>query len=402
MKRAFKFRFYPTPGQASELNRTFGCVRLVWNKALAERHTLYATEKKSITYAQMGRNLTGWKQTDELRFLTEVSSVPLQQTLRHQQVAFNNFFNKTTRYPRFKNRNGRQSAEYTRNGFRWKNNQLFLAKMSEPLDLRLSRQVPEGQPTTITVSRDAVGRWYVSMLFDPDIEPLAGTGAAVGIDLGLKSFAVTSDGDSIDHPNLFRKKEKRLARYQRILARKKKGSANRVKAKKKVAKTHASVADARRDFLHKASTDIVRQYDVIAVEDLAVKNMVRNRSLAKSISDSGWGKFCSMLAYKADWYGKRFVVVDRFYPSSKTCSECGHLLKDLSLGTRRWTCPACRTLHDRDVNAAKNILAEGLSVAGLVPREASGAGVRHSGSPPMLSAVNEETRDREVLGIPRL
>lgn len=386
MKRAFKFRFYPTPGQASELNRTFGCVRLVWNKALAERHTLYATEKKSITYAQMGRNLTGWKQTDELRFLTEVSSVPLQQTLRHQQVAFNNFFNKTTRYPRFKNRNGRQSAEYTRNGFRWKNNQLFLAKMSEPLDLRLSRQVPEGQPTTITVSRDAVGRWYVSMLFDPDIEPLAGTGAAVGIDLGLKSFAVTSDGDSIDHPNLFRKKEKRLARYQRILARKKKGSANQVKAKKKVAKQHVRTADARRDFLHKTSTEIVRTYDVIVVEDLAVKNMIRNHSLAKSISDSGWGEFRQFLAYKAEWYGKRLVVIDRFTPTSKVCSECGHLLAHLSLGTRQWSCPSCGTLHDRDINAAKNILAAGLAV------EACGAGVRHSGSPPMLSAANQEPK----------
>lgn len=390
VKRAFKFRFYPTPEQASELNRTFGCVRKVWNKALVERHTLYATEKKSITYAQMGRNLTAWKQTDELGFLREVSSVPLQQTLRHQQVAFNNFFNKTARYPRFKNRNGKQSAEYTTNGFRWRNGELFLAKLKEPLDLRLSRPVPEGSPSTVTVSRDTAGRWHVSMLFDDTVEPMPETERSVGIDLGLKSFLVTSDGERIDHPQFLRKKEQRLARYQRILARKRKGSANRVKAKKKVARTHAVIADARRDFLHKTSTDIVRRYDVVVVEDLAVKNMVRNRSLAKSVSDSGWGEFRSMLAYKAEWYGKTFVVVDRFYPSSKTCSTCGHLLKDLSLGTRGWTCPDCRTLHDRDVNAAKNILAEGLSVAGLAPREASGAGVRHTGSPPMRPAVNEE------------
>jgi putative transposase len=400
VKRSFKFRFYPTPEQASELNRTFGCIRMVWNKALAERHSLYATEKKSITYAQMGRNLTAWKQTEELGFLREVSSVPLQQTLRHQQVAFNRFFAKQNRYPRFKNRNRKQSAEYTRNGFRWKNEKLFLAKMSEPLDLRLSRPVPEGEPTIITVSRDMVGRWHVSMMFDDTVEPLPKTGAAVGIDLGLKDFLVTSDGERINHPQYLRKKEQRLARYQRMMARKVKGSTNRVKAKKRVAKTHAAIADSRKDFLHKVSTDIVRKYDVIAVEDLAVKNMVKNRSLAKSISDSGWGEFRSMLEYKADWYGKRFVIVDRFYPSSKTCFACGHLLKDLSLRTRRWTCPGCRTLHDRDVNAAKNILAEGLSVTGFTPREACGAGVSHLESPPMLSAVKQETVDREVLGIP--
>jgi putative transposase len=390
VKRAFKFRFYPTSEQAIEANRTFGCVRKVWNKALAERHALYSTEKKSITYAAMGRNLTAWKQTDELGFLREVSSVPLQQTLRHQQVAFNNFFNKTAHYPRFKNRNGRQSAEYTRNGFRWKNGQLFLAKMTEPLDLRLSRPVPEGEPTTITISRDPLGRWYVSMLFDDEIEPLLDTGAVVGIDLGLKSLLVTSDGESIDHPQFLRKKEKRLARYQRIMARRVKGSTRRLKTKRRVAKTHAAIADSRRNFLHEESTKIVRRYDVIAVEDLSVKNMVKNRRLSKSISDSGWGEFRSMLAYKAEWYGKKFVVVDRFYPSSKTCSDCGHLLKELSLGTRRWACPSCGTLHDRDINAAKNIIAEGLSVLGLTPKEARGADVRHMGTPPVLSAVKRE------------
>jgi putative transposase len=246
--------------------------------------------------------------------------------------------------------------------------------------------VPDGSPSTVTVSRDAAGRWFVSMLFEDAVEPLPATGAVVGIDLGLKHFAVTSDGDKIDHPALLRKKEKRLARYQRQMARKAKGSANRDKARRKVAKQHARTADARRDFLHRTSTEIVRTYDVIVVEDLAVKNMVRNRSLAKSISDSGWGEFRQFLTYKAEWYGKRVVVIDRFTPTSKVCSECGHLLAYLSLGTRHWTCPGCGTLHDRDINAAKNILAAGLAV------EACGAGVRHSGSPPMLSAVNQEPK----------
>lgn len=386
MKRAYKFRFYPTQEQSSALGRTMGCARYVWNWALAERTRAYRMEGRSVGYHDLSAQLTALKKTPDAAFLAEVSSVPLQQALRHQQTAFTNFFAKRSRYPRFKSRRGRQSIEYTSSAFRWRDGRLHLAKMSAPLDIRMSRDVPEGAPSTVTVSRDAAGRWFVSMLFEDTTESLPATGAAVGIDLGLRHFAVTSDGDKIDHPNLFRKKEKRLARYQRILARKKKGSANQVKAKKKVAKQHVRTADARRDFLHKTSTEIVRTYDVIVVEDLAVKNMIRNHSLAKSISDSGWGEFRQFLAYKAEWYGKRLVVIDRFTPTSKVCSECGHLLAHLSLGTRQWSCPSCGTLHDRDINAAKNILAAGLAV------EACGAGVRHSGSPPMLSAANQEPK----------
>ena len=388
MKRAYKFRFYPTSEQASELNRTFGCARLVWNKALAHRHAVYTTEKKSISYVQMDKVLNNeWKKSDDLAFLREVSSVPLQQTLRHQQAAFNNFFAKRARYPRFKSRHGRQSIEYTRNGFRW-DGTLRLAKIAAPLDLRLSRPTPDGQPSTVTVSRDAANRWHVSMLFDDTVEPLPLTRAVVGLDLGLKSFLVTSDGDSIDPPQFLRRKEARLARYQRRMARCRKGSRNRDKARIRVARNHARVADARRDFLHKISTDIVRAYDVIAVEDLHVNSMVRNHCLAKSISDSGWGEFRSMLTYKVDWYGKRLVVVDRFYPSSKTCSSCGYLLPSLNLGTRQWTCPACGTRHDRDINAAKNILAAGLAVA--LRGEACGADVSLQGSSLQRSAVSQE------------
>lgn len=367
------------------LGRTMGCARYVWNWALAERTRAHRMEGRSVGYHDLSSQLTALKKTPEAAFLSEVSSVPLQQTLRHQQTAFTNFFAKRARYPRFKSRRGRQSIEYTTSAFRWRDGRLHLAKMTAALDIRMSREVPAGSPSTVTVSRDTAGRWFVSMLFDDTVAELPVTGAVVGIDLGLKHFAVTSDGDKIDHPRLLRSKEQRLARYQRAMARKQKGSANRDKARRKVAKAHAQVSDARRDFLHKTSTDIVRTYDVIVVEDLAVKNMVRNRSLAKSISDSGWGEFRQFLAYKAEWYGKRFVVIDRFQPTSKVCSDCGHLLAHLNLGTRSWTCPGCGTLHDRDINAAKNILAAGLAV------KACGAGVRHSGSPPMLSAVNQES-----------
>lgn len=396
MKRAYRYRFYPTPQQASELNRTLGCVRFVWNWALAERTKRYRIGGESVGYHQLSAELTALKQAESTGFLTEVSSVPLQQCLRHQQAAFGNFFAKRARYPRFKSRNGHQSMEYTSRGFRWREGQLFLAKLADPLDLRLSRPLPDGaEPSTVTVSRDAAGRWHVSMLVDEHIEALPAAGTAVGIDLGLKDFAITSDGERIPHPNILRRKEQRLARYQRMMARKTKGSKNRDKARVKVAKAHARVADTRRDFLHKTSTSVVRRYDLIVVEDLAVRNMVRNHHLAKSISDSGWGEFRRQLEYKAAWCGRTLVVVDRFFPSSKLCSHCGHLLSKLSLGTRHWTCPICGTLHDRDINAAKNILAEGHSVT------ACGADVRRTGATRARSAAKQETPEA-TLGIPRL
>jgi putative transposase len=386
VKRAYKFRLYPTEEQASVLGRTMGCARKVWNWALAERTRAWRMDGETLGYHAMSARLTELKKDPDYAYLREVSSVPLQQALRHQQTAFGNFFAHRARYPRFKSRRGRQSIEYTTSAFRWRDGRLWLAKMATPLDIRMSRAVPAGAPSTVTVSRDTAGRWFVSMLFEDTVADLPITGAVVGLDLGLKHFLTTSDGDKVEHPRLLRDKEARLKRYQRRMSRCQKGSRNREKARRKVARQHARVADARRDFLHKESTRIVRTYDVIVVEDLSVSNMVRNHSLAKSISDSGWGEFRSQLAYKADWYGKRLVVIDRFTPTSKTCSECGHLLASLSLGTRHWTCPGCGTLHDRDINAAKNILAAGLAV------EACGAGVRHSGSPPMRPAVNQEPK----------
>lgn len=387
------------------LNRTFGCIRVVWNRTLAERHALYATEGKSTSYAQTDAALTALKKTPEFEWLTEVSSVPLQQTLRHQHNAYQAFFAKRARYPRFKSRNGKQSASYTRSGFRMKSGTLWLAKTSEALRFVWSWpdiDVSTLDPSMVTVSRDPDGRWFVTFAVDVDMpaQP-AETGERVGVDLGLKDFAVLSTGERIAHPRHMDQRERRLKRYQRILARKQLGSKNRAKAKMKVARQHSLVTDARRDFLHKVSTDMVQRFDVIAVEDLAVSNMVRNRSLAKSISRSGWGEFRSMLDYKTQVAGRRIAVVDRWYPSSKTCSACGHLLGTLSLGTRHWTCPGCGTLHDRDINAAKNILAAGLAVLPDTSGDACGGGVRRSGATPAQSPVKQEVRPvRE--GIPRL
>ncbi len=340
-------------------------------------------EKTGTTYAQASAYLTAMKATEELTWLNEVSCVPLQQAVRHQQAAYAAFFAKRARYPRFKSRDGRQSAEYTRSGFRWRDGALYLAKMGTPLSFTWSWPEVDPatiDPSTVTVSRDPCGRWYVAFAVDaPAPEPLPVTGRAVGLDLGVKDFAVTSDEQRIPNPKHLERRARNLARFQRRLGRCQRGSANRAKAKAKAARAHRKVRGARADFLHKASTRLVRDHDLIVLEDLAVKNLVRNRRLARAISDCGWGKFREMVEYKAARYGRRVIVIDRWFPRSKMCSACGHVLAELSLDVRHWTCPSCGTRHDRDVNAAKNILAAGLAVAGGNPGHACGADVRHPG-----------------------
>lgn len=400
MRTAYRVRAYPDAEQEAMLSRTFGCVRLVWNKTLAERQERYTTEKRSTPYKETDAALAAWKRTEELSFLGEVSSVPLQQVLRHQHTAFQSFFNRVGRYPRFKNRNGRQSAHYTRSAFRIKADGLWLAKTAAPL--RVAWSWPDVDmtgidPTMVIVSREPDGRWFVSFAVEqPAPSPLPATGETVGVDVGLKDFAVLSTGEKIANPKHLAKREKNLARYQRRMARCRKGSNNRAKAKQKVARAHSKVRAARRDFLHKTSTELVRRYDRIGVEDLAVKNMVRNRSLAKAISDVGWGEFRSMLEYKAQRMGREVIATNRWYPSSKTCNVCGYLLATISLGTRHWTCPGCGTRHDRDINAAKNIdTAAGLAVA------ASGGPVRPVQVTAGRGPVKEET-SQVTAGIPCL
>ncbi|MDQ0937214.1 RNA-guided endonuclease InsQ/TnpB family protein [Streptomyces turgidiscabies] len=380
VKRAFKYRFYPTDAQAAELSRTFGCVRKVYNMALDARTRAW-TRQERVNYNQTSAMLTAWKQTEELAYLGEVSSVPLQQTLRHLQVAFTNFFGRRAKYPRFKSRKkSRKSAEYTTSGFRFREGKLFLAKMAEPLDIVWSRPLPEDvTPSTVTVSQDSAGRWFVSMLCDDTITPAPPTTNAVGIDLGITSLATLSTGEKITNPKHERKDRARLVKAQRELSRKAKGGgANRAKARRKVARVHARIADRRRDFLHKLTTRLVRENQTVVIEDLTVRNMVSNHKLARAISDAAWSDLRSMLEYKTAWYGRELVVVDRFFPSSKLCGACGTIRAKLSLDVREWTC-ACGAVHDRDVNAAENLLAAGLAVsvwgAGVRPqRESSRTG----------------------------
>ncbi|WP_095757734.1 RNA-guided endonuclease InsQ/TnpB family protein [Streptomyces xinghaiensis] len=371
VKRAFKYRFYPTGKQAAELSRTFGCVRLVYNKALEERTRAWYGEQRRVSYVQSSAALTEWKKTEELAFLTEVSSVPLQQALRHLQTAFGNFFARRAKYPRYKSKKkSRASAEYTRSGFKWRDGQLFLAKMAEPLAIRWSRPLPAGSvPTTVTVSKDAAGRWFVSLLCEDTIEPLPATSSAVGIDAGLTSLVTLSTGEKVTNPKHERKDRVRLAKAQRELSRKAKGSNNREKARRKVARVHARITDRRRDFLHKLTTRLVRENQTVVIEDLTVRNLVKNHSLARAISDAAWTDMRTMLEYKAAWYGRELVVVDRWFPSSKLCGACGTIAEKMPLNVREWTCD-CGTTHDRDVNAARNLKAAGLAVS------ACGGGVR--------------------------
>ena len=360
-KRAYRFRFYPDLQQEKLLAQMFGCVRFVYNSILRYRTDAYAQTQEKIGYTAANARLTAMKQLPELAFLNEVSSVLLQQCLRNQQTAFKNFFEGRAKYPTFKSKKHRQSAEFTYNAFTFKNGELKLAKCDKPLNIKWSRQF-SSDPTTVTVSKDQAGRYFVSCLceFEPTLLPV--TDKKVGIDVGIKDLFVTSDGFKSGNPRYTAKYAAKLAKYQRRLAKKKLGSKNRLKAKVKVARIHAKISDCRLDSLHKLSHRLVNENQVICAENLAVKNLIKNPKLAKPIADASWGEFTRQLAYKADWAGRTYVEIDRFFPSSKRCSCCGFVKDKLLLDVRSWECPECGTPHDRDVNAARNILAAGLAV----------------------------------------
>jgi putative transposase len=405
VRTAYRCRAYPDQAQQQVLARTFGCVRVVWNRTLAERQRRWQHEHRGTTYAHTDAALTEMKKDPELAWLNEVSCVPLQQALRHQHRAFRAFFGKRARYPRFKSRHGRQTAHYTRSAFSMRDGELRLAKAPGPLAFVWSwaeTSIGVLDPTMVIVSREPDGRWYVTFTVDAaEPEPLPAAGRSAGIDLGVTSFLAASDGEKITNPRHLERRARNLARYQRRLARCQKGSANRAKAKAKVARAHRKVRDARRDFLHKITTRLVRGYDLVAIEDLNVSGMVRNHRLARAISDCGWGEFRRQLEYKCQRADRRLIVTGRWYPSSKICSACGFVLAGLPLKVRTWRCPSCRARHDRDINAAKNILAAGLAVARGNLGDACGADVSHLETSPVRSAVKQEPQP-VTAGIPVL
>ncbi len=389
-KRAYRYRFYPTPEQATTLARTFGCARYVYNWALRLRSDAFAERHTRLGYMETSAALTELKREPEKAWLNEVSSVPLQRALRHLDSAFRAFFEGRAKYPTFKKKHGKQAATYASSAFSWdvSTRTLTLAKLDAPLEIHWSRALTE-TPTTVTITKDSAGRYFASFLVEENMQVLPVVNAMVGVDVGLKDLAVLSTGKKIANLTHLYQGERRLAHAQRNLARKQKGSKNREKIRLKVARAHATIADQRADGLHKLTTRLIRENQVICVESLAVKNLVRNRALAKAISDAGWGELVRQLEYKANWYGRTLVRIDRWYPSSKRCSAYGHILDSLDLATRQWTCPACGVQHDRDVNAAKNVLAVGLTV------NACGEAVRPRRAMPNPARPGEA-------GIPRL
>lgn len=371
--RAYKFRFHPTPEQKENLIRTWGCVRVVYNKALEERTTAWYERQERVSYADISRMLTQWKNTENLSFLRDVSSVPLQQSLRHLQTAFSNFWAKRAKYPRFKSlKKSNFGLKYTKAGMSLRNGKVKLAKHAEPLDIVWSRPVDLSAVSSATVTCDKAGRWFISLLVAETVTSKPIKGRTVGIDLGVKDALVTSAGSRHNPSDMFdvKKKQALVNKRQKELSRKAKGSKNRAKARTKLARAHAKLADAKRDWLHKITTRMVEDFDVICIEDLNVRGMtasatgkggVAKSGLNRGILSNNFGEFRELLEYKADWYGKEVAVIDRFYPSSKRCSECGRINQELKLGHRFWTCP-CGVHHDRDINAAKNIKAAGLAV----------------------------------------
>lgn len=360
-KRAYKYRFYPTAEQQKVLAQTFGCCRFVYNWGLSTRKTAYFQHGQRMYYNDLAAMLPVLK--EQYPWLRNASAVPLQQALRHLDRAFVNFFEGHADYPTWKSKRNEQSATYAANAFTWDGQTLTLAKMDAPLSIVWHRPLPNGcKPSSVTITKDSANRYFVSILLKEEIKPLPIVRKMVGLDLGIKAMVALSTGETMGNPKYFAQDEKKLAKAQRRHARKQKGSKNRAKARLKVARLHARIADRRRDYQHQLSTRIVHENQVICVESLAVKHMVKNHALAKAISDVGWGEFVRQLDYKARWYGRTLVKIDQWYPSSKTCHACKHVLDALSLDIREWVCPACGVAHDRDTNAALNILAEGLSV----------------------------------------
>jgi putative transposase len=387
MYQSIRARIYPTDAQSEKLSQFFGCARWWWNRALNETTTTYAETGKGLSREGLNALLPALKK--EFPWLGECHSQVLQSVTLNLSKSFINFFEKRAKFPNFKSKHGKQSIQYPQ-GTKFvdcldahnlevpsksmRRNLIYLPKLGW-VKISLHRSI-DGEVKTVTISKNPSGQYFAAILTEQEGEYPAPSseGNAIGVDLGITDFAITSTGSKYPNPRHIKKHESNLKRKQRKLSRKVKGSNSRNKARKLVARVHQRISNSRQDFLHKLSHKLVNENQVIIVEDLAVNNMVRNHCLAKAISDCGWSSFVGMLNYKCERSGKILVKVDRFFPSSKTCSNCYHRVSSLPLDVRHWTCPSCGTNHDRDVNAAVNIKAEGLRLLALGTSATAGGG----------------------------
>lgn len=364
MEKAFKFRIYPNKTQQKQLVQTFGNCRFVYNYYLAKKIELYKNKKEKLTFYQCCSDLTMLKK--ELDWLKISDKFALQNALRDLDRAYQNFFNKRAGYPKYKSKKTHRYSyrtSYSNNNIEIMYSHIKLPKLG-CVKFR-DKMAIEGRILNATISQEPSGKYYCSICCtDVETKKLPKTNKDVGIDLGIKDFAITSDGVKIQNPKYLSKSLEKLAKLQKELSRKTRGGSNWNKARIKVAKAYEKVSNQRKDFLQKLSTELVKNYDTICLEDLKIKEMMQNKQLSREIGDASWSEFVIMLTYKADWYGKKVVKVDRFYPSSQICNCCNYKngeIKDLSI--RQWECPVCHTKHDRDINAAINILNEGLKIA---------------------------------------
>jgi putative transposase len=364
MLARYRYRLYPAPGQCQSLARAFGCARVVYNDSLRLREECHAAGGKISDTEVQRRVITLAKQTPERAWLGEVASVPLVQACQDARRAYRNWFDslsgkrkgRKVGHPAFRRKHGRQSVRLTRNGFSLRGQRLYVAKVGD-IRVKWSRALPSA-PSSVTVIREPDGRYYASFVVERAASPLPAGVREIGIDVGLDRLAVTSDGEIIANPRFLRAKERHLARAQRALSRKKKGSANRRKAARRVAVLHRKVRETRLDHAHKTALALVRDNQAVYAEDLAISGMARTR-LAKSIHDAGWAQLLRLIEEKAAHHGRTFHRIGRFVPTSQTCSGCGHRDGPKPLNVRTWACPQCGAVHDRDVNAARNILAAG-------------------------------------------
>ena len=358
INKTYRFRIYPTAEQEILLAKHFGCTRYIYNHFLNERKEQYQADKKSDNYYKQAATLTKLKKEEDTKWLKEVNSQTLQFALRSLDTAFLNFFRGNAQFPKFKSRKHKNTFTIPQFG-KLENNKIIIPKFKDGIKVKLHREV-NGKIGKMNITKTPTGKYYVSIFTEQEVEELPKTNKQVGIDLGLKDFVITSDNKKFKNNRYTKKYAKQLKKAQQHLSRKQKGRNGFEKQKLKVAKIHEKIASCRLDTLHKVSKELVESYDLISIEDLNVKGMIKNHKLSKHIADASWGNFVTLLQYKCDWYGKELVKVNRFYPSSKTCGDCGWINQDLKLSDREWTCKSCGVIHDRDVNASKNILKEGL------------------------------------------